>query len=87
MSAPLQSHPPRPDSVTPVNAGADKRGFRPAAAQAEVEALRTFLASAIERGATDVHLRAGDGVYARIDGQLAPLETPPLTSVDRKSVV
>jgi twitching motility protein PilT len=77
----LQAHPPRPDASSSASAAGDERRFRPAAAQAEVEALRTFLASAIERGATDVHLRAGDGVYARIDGQLTPLETPPLTAV------
>jgi twitching motility protein PilT len=52
-----------------------------------VEALRRYLAMAIERGATDVHLRAGDGVYARIDGQLTPLETPPLSSVSTYEMV
>jgi twitching motility protein PilT len=83
----LQAHPPRPDSSSPGFSGGDERRFRPAAAQAEVEALRTYLASAIERGATDVHLRAGDGVYARIDGQLTPLETPPLTSVSTHEFV
>ncbi len=84
MSAPLQAHPPRPDSAP---APGDERRFRPAAAQAEVDALRTYLASAIERGATDIHLRAGDGVYARIDGQLTPLETPPLTAVSTYEMV
>lgn len=84
LSAPLQAHTPRTDSA---NYSGEERRFRPAAAQAEVEALRTFLASAIERGATDVHLRAGDGVYARIDGQLTPLETPPLSAVSTFEMV
>ena len=38
-------------------------------------------------GATDVHLRAGDVVFARIDGQLTPLETPALTSVSTYEMV
>ena len=84
MSAPLQSHPPKPEQST---APGDERRFRPAAAQAEVDALRTYLASAIERGATDIHLRAGDGVYARIDGQLTPLDTPQLSSVSTYEMV
>lgn len=52
-----------------------------------MDALRTYLATAIERGATDVHLRAGDGVYARIDGTLTPLDTPPLTAVSTFEMV
>ena len=96
MSVPLSAHAvsqhfvltsplPRPEPSTP--SGTDERRFRPAAAQAEVEALRTYLATAIERGATDVHLRAGDVVYARIDGQLVPLDTPNLTSVSTFEMV
>jgi twitching motility protein PilT len=81
----LQAHPPRPDS--PGSPAGDEHRFRPAAAQSEVDALRRYLAMAIERGATDVHLRAGDGVYARIDGQLVPLETPPLSSVSTFEMV
>ncbi len=80
----MLAHTPRPDAAA---SSGDERRFRPAAAQAEVEALRTYLASAIERGATDVHLRAGDGVYARIDGQLTPLETPPLSAVSTFEMV
>lgn len=49
--------------------------------------MRACLASAIERGATDVHLRAGDVAYARIDGQLTPLDTPPLTAVSTFEMV
>jgi twitching motility protein PilT len=45
------------------------------------------LVTAIERGATDVHLRAGDVVYARIDGKLTPLDTPVLTAVATHEMV
>lgn len=84
MSVPLPAHSPRPDSSA---TSGEERRFRPAAAQSEVDALRRYLATAIERGATDVHLRAGDGVYARIDGQLVSLETPPLSAVSTFEMV
>ena len=65
----------------------DERRFRPAAAPAEVEQLRQFLVEAIERGATDIHVRAGDLVYARVGGQLVPLKTPQLTAVSTLEMV
>ncbi len=65
----------------------EERRFRPAAAQAEVERLRQFLVEAIQRGATDIHIRAGDVVYARVGGQLAPLDTPVLTAVSTFEMV
>jgi len=65
----------------------DERRFRPDASAAEVEKLRQFLVEAIERGATDIHVRAGDVVYARIGGQLAPLDTPVLTAVSTFEMV
>jgi len=40
---------------------------------------------AIQRGASDVHIRAGDVVYARIHGQLVPLDTPVLGALDTGS--
>lgn len=49
--------------------------------------MRRYLVAAIERGATDVHLRAGDVAYGRIDGQLVPLETPVLSSVSTFEMV
>lgn len=73
------------------NAGAggagDSRRFRPDAAAPEVEKLRAFLVDAIHRGATDIHVRAGDVVYARVDGQLTALETPVLTAVSTREMV
>lgn len=65
----------------------EERRFRPSASQAEVEKLRKFLADAIERGASDIHIRAGDVVYARIGGQLTPLDTPNLTAVSTFEMV
>lgn len=65
----------------------EERRFRPSASQAEVEKLRKFLAEAIERGASDIHVRAGDVVYARIGGQLTPLDTPTLTAVSTFEMV
>jgi len=85
VSVPVQAFPPRPEPRSP--ASGDEHRFRPAAAQEEVENLRRYLATAIERGATDIHLRAGDVVYARIDGQLVPLETPQLSSVSTFEMV
>ncbi|MBI3568284.1 MAG: PilT/PilU family type 4a pilus ATPase [Gemmatimonadetes bacterium] len=65
----------------------EDRRFRPSASVAEVEKLRKFLAEAIERGASDIHIRAGDVVYARIGGQLTPLDTPTLTAVSTYEMV
>ncbi|MCC7194527.1 MAG: Flp pilus assembly complex ATPase component TadA [Gemmatimonadaceae bacterium] len=81
----MHAHPSHPEPPA-WPAGGEHR-FRPAAAQEEVDNLRRYLAAAIERGATDVHLRAGDVVYGRIDGQLVPLETPVLSSVSTFEMV
>jgi len=61
--------------------GADAR-TRPVAAPAEVERLRKILTEAVARNATDIHIRAGDIVYARVDGELVPLETGVLTAAN-----
>jgi twitching motility protein PilT len=65
----------------------DDRRFRPAAAQADVDSMRVFMVEAIQRGATDIHVRAGDVVYARVGGQLTPLDTPVLTAVNTFEMV
>ncbi|MFI5310733.1 MAG: type IV pilus twitching motility protein PilT [Gemmatimonadales bacterium] len=65
----------------------EERRFRPSASQAEVDQLREFLVDAIQRGATDVHIRAGDVVYARVAGQLTPLSTSVLTAVSTFEMV
>jgi twitching motility protein PilT len=61
--------------------------FRPSASPAEVERLRQYLIDALQRGATDIHLRAGDAVYARVNGKLTPLDTPVLTAVSTFEMV
>jgi len=61
--------------------------FRPSASPVEVERLRQYLIDALQRGATDIHLRAGDAVYARVNGKLTPLETPVLTAVSTFEMV
>ena len=65
---------------------AEERRFRPGGSAAQVERLRQFLSEAIQRGASDVHIRAGDVVYARIHGQLVPLDTPVLGALDTREL-
>jgi len=64
----------------------DERRFRPGGSASQVERLRQFLTEAIQRGASDVHIRAGDVVYARIHGQLVPLDTPVLGALDTREL-
>lgn len=52
----------------------------PSAAPDEVERLRSILISAVARNATDIHIRAGDSAYIRVEGELVPLETGVLTA-------
>jgi twitching motility protein PilT len=66
----------RPDN----SATAGESRFRPAVAAAEIERLRKILVEAVARNATDIHIRAGDVVYARVDGDLVALDTPVLTA-------
>jgi twitching motility protein PilT len=51
-------------------------------APAEIERLRKILLEAVARQATDIHIRAGDVVYARVDGDLVALDTPVLTAAN-----
>ncbi len=67
-------------------ASGEERRFRPGGSAAQVERLRQFLTEAIQRGASDVHIRAGDVVYARIHGQLVPLDTPVLGALDTREL-
>src|SRR5215207_8522566 len=63
----------RPDSAS------GRPGFEPGAFEQLFDSL---LAGAVKRGATDIHVRAGDVVQARIDGVLVPLDTPTLSPND-----
>jgi twitching motility protein PilT len=67
--------------------GGEEQRFRPSASPVEVERLRQYLVEALQRGATDIHLRAGDAVYARIEGKLTALDTPVLTAVSTFEMV
>ncbi len=60
---------------------ADPR-LHPSAAPAEVERLRRILTEAVARNASDIHIRAGDVVYARVDGELVPLDTTVLSALN-----
>ena len=57
--------------------------YEPGQFEAGFEAL---LEDAVKQGATDIHVRAGDVVHARIDGTLIPLATGFLTTADSKSL-
>jgi twitching motility protein PilT len=74
------------DSLSSAGSSEELR-FRPSASPVEVERLRQYLIDALQRGATDIHLRAGDAVYARVNGKLTPLETPVLTAVSTFEMV
>jgi twitching motility protein PilT len=57
--------------------------FEPGAFEQQFNAL---VEAAIQRGATDIHVRAGDVVQARIDGVLVPLDTPTLSPNDTRAL-
>src|SRR2546421_9370883 len=40
----------------------------------------------VEKGASDLHITTGSPPQLRIDGNLVPLKTPPLTPVDTKQI-
>ena len=48
--------------------------------------FESLLEDAMRRGASDIHVRAGDIVRARVDGALVALETPMLTPADTRSL-
>jgi len=75
---PLKTQEPgRGTTSLPVNAV-----LPPAASPAAVERLRKILTDAVARHATDVHIRAGDVVYARVAGELVALDTGVLTALN-----
>lgn len=78
----LTTHPPRPTRPADVS-GRGRAAFEPGAFEFLFEFL---LEDAVRRGATDIHVRAGDVVQARIDGALVALETPTLTPADTQAL-
>jgi twitching motility protein PilT len=57
--------------------------FEPGTFERQFDAL---LDDALRRGATDIHVRAGDLIQARIDGALVRLDTPILSTHDTRSL-
>ena len=49
--------------------------------------MENILKAAVERGASDVHIKAGDVFRARIDGKLQPLTKQRLTPEQTKAIV
>ncbi len=49
--------------------------------------METILKAAVERGASDIHIKAGDVFRARIDGKLQPLTKQRLTPAETRSLV
>src|SRR5512132_1470878 len=48
--------------------------------------LHALLKAMIDKGASDLHITTGSPPQLRIDGNLVPLKTPPLTPVDTKQL-
>ncbi|MBX9929260.1 MAG: Flp pilus assembly complex ATPase component TadA [Gemmatimonadaceae bacterium] len=64
----------------------DERRARTGGTTAQVDRLLEILRDAVQRGASDIHIRAGDVVYARIHGQLIGLETGALAAIDTREI-
>ena len=82
----LTPQPPKPSAVRASDPAGAPRGrgeFEPGAFEYLFEAL---LEEAVRRGATDIHVRAGDVVQARIDGALIALDTPSLAPADTRAL-
>jgi twitching motility protein PilT len=48
--------------------------------------LHQLLKAMVEKGASDLHITTGSPPQLRIDGQLVPLKTPPMTPVETKQL-
>ena len=71
------SEPGRPDAPR------GRAVFEPGAFE---QLFNSLVEGAVKRGATDIHVRAGDVVQARIDGVLVPLDTPTLSPNDTRAL-
>ena len=72
-----------PESPAGAGAPRGRTVFEPGAFEQRFQSL---VEGAIERGATDIHVRAGDVVQARIDGVLVALDTPTLSPDDTRAL-
>ena len=48
--------------------------------------MENIIKAAVERGASDIHIKAGDVFRARIDGKLVPLTKQRLTPEQTKAI-
>jgi twitching motility protein PilT len=87
MNGPGATAAPRSPATTesPASSGAPRARsvFEPGAF---AQVFDSLVERAIERGATDIHVRAGDVVQARIDGVLVALDTPTLSPDDTRAL-
>src|SRR5919112_1297882 len=83
VRTPLSPATTRPEPATRPDAPRGRSAFEPGAFE---QAFNSLLEGAVRRGATDIHVRAGDVVQARIDGVLVPLDTPTLSPTDTRAL-
>jgi len=62
------------------------RGSRSSGQMAHPGGIEKVIKAAVDRGASDVHIKAGDVFRARIDGQLVPLTKQRLTPEQTKAI-
>src|SRR5512138_2953041 len=73
----------RPPEPPRSDASRARAVFEPGAFE---QLFTSLVESAVRRGATDIHVRAGDVVQARFDGVLVPLDTPTLSPTDTRAL-
>jgi twitching motility protein PilT len=84
--------PSSPAGARPAEPSAPPAGAPPARGRTVFEPgafeqqFNTLLEGAVHRGATDIHVRAGDVVQARLDGVLVALDTPTLSPTDTRAL-
>jgi twitching motility protein PilT len=89
MANPLSVSDVKPQPLTPQIPRSPDQGSRGRAAfepGAFEQLFNSLLEQAVKRGATDIHVRAGDVVQARIDGVLVPMDTPTLSPGDTRAL-
>ena len=79
--SPSVSRPPDQGARTEIPRG--RTAFEPGAFE---QLFNSLVESAVRQGATDIHVRAGDVVQARIDGVLVPMDTPTLSPADTRAL-
>ena len=75
-----------PTEGAPRPAAAPAPGAAPAAAPAPVYNYKAILQAMVQQNASDLHLKVGRPPTLRIDGELKPLEMPPLKPEDLRSI-